>query len=191
MTKVAIVYFSGYGHTARQAEAVKQGAASVAGVAVTDFRINENGDLPDGAWEALAQQDAIIFGSPTYMGGPAWQFKKFADASSKPWFTQAWKDKIAAGFTNSASTNGDKFSTISYFFTLSQQHGQIWIGTGLMPANTKANGPDDVNWTAGFAGALAISPSDASADEAPRKGDLETARLLGKRVAEFAVKTGR
>lgn len=191
MTKVAIVYFSGYGHTARQAEAVKQGAASVAGVSVTDFRINENGDLPEGAWESLAQQDAIVFGSPTYMGGPAWQFKKFADASSKPWFTQAWKDKIAAGFTNSASTNGDKFSTISYFFTLSQQHGQIWIGTGLMPANTKANGPDDVNWTAGFAGALAISPSDASADEAPRKGDLETARLLGKRVAEFSVKTGR
>lgn len=191
MTKVAIVYFSGYGHTARQAEAVKQGAASVAGVTATDFRINENGDLPEGAWEALAQQDAIIFGSPTYMGGPAWQFKKFADASSKPWFTQAWKDKIAAGFTNSASTNGDKFSTISYFFTLSQQHGQIWIGTGLMPSNTKANGPDDVNWTAGFAGALAISPSDASAEEAPRKGDLETARLLGKRVAEFAVKAGR
>lgn len=191
MTKVAIVYFSGYGHTARQAEAVKQGAASVAGVTATDFRINENGDLPEGAWESLAQQDAIIFGSPTYMGGPAWQFKKFADASSKPWFTQAWKDKIAAGFTNSASTNGDKFSTISYFFTLSQQHGQIWIGTGLMPSNTKANGPDDVNWTAGFAGALAISPSDASADEAPRKGDLETARLLGKRVAEFAVKAGR
>ncbi|MDO8267962.1 MAG: flavodoxin family protein [Moraxellaceae bacterium] len=190
MTKVAIVYFSGYGHTAKQAEAVKQGAASVAGVTATDFRINENGDLPEGAWEALAQQDAIIFGSPTYMGGPAWQFKKFADASSKPWFTQAWKDKIAAGFTNSASTNGDKFSTISYFFTLSQQHGQIWIGTGLMPSNTKANGPDDVNWTAGFAGALAISPSDASADEAPRKGDLETARLLGKRVAEFAVKAG-
>ena len=191
MTKVAIVYFSGYGHTARQAEAVKQGAASVAGVTATDFRINEHGDLPDGAWEMLAKQDAIIFGSPTYMGGPAWQFKKFADASSKPWFTQAWKDKIAAGFTNSASTNGDKFSTISYFFTLSQQHGQIWIGTGLMPSNTKANGPDDVNWTAGFSGALAISPSDASPDEAPRKGDLETARLLGERVAEFAVKTGR
>lgn len=190
MTKVAIVYFSGYGHTAKQAEAVKEGAASVAGVAVTDIRINENGDLPDGAWEALAQQDAMIYGSPTYMGGPAWQFKKFADASSKPWFQQEWKDKIAAGFTNSASVNGDKFSTISYFFTLSQQHSQIWIGTGLLPSNAKANGPDDVNWTAGFAGALAVSPSDATPEEAPRKGDLETARLLGKRVAEFAVKIG-
>ena len=58
--------------------------------------------------------------------------------------------------------------------------------TGLLPANRKDNGPDDINWTAGFAGALAISPSDASPQEAPRKGDLDTARLLGSRVAEFA-----
>jgi NAD(P)H dehydrogenase (quinone) len=188
MAKVAIVYFSGYGHTAKQAEAVQKGAAGVSGAEVTVLRIDERGDLPDSAWELLAAQDAVIYGSPTYMGGAAWQFKKFADASSKPWFSSAWKDKIAAGFTNSASTNGDKFSTITYFFTLSQQHGQIWIGTGLQPSNKKENGPSDVNWTGGYAGALAISPSDASADEAPRQGDLETARLLGERVAQFALK---
>ncbi|WP_458071108.1 flavodoxin family protein [Rhodanobacter sp. BL-MT-08] len=188
MAKIAIVYFSGYGHTAKQAEAVQKGAAAVAGAEVTVFRIDEQGNLPEGTLEKLGTQDAIIYGSPTYMGGPAWQFKKFADASSKPWFSSAWKDKIAAGFTNSASVNGDKFSTITYFFTLSQQHGQIWIGTGLLPSNKKENGPNDVNWTAGSAGALAISPSDASPDEAPRAGDLETARLLGERVAQFAVK---
>lgn len=189
MAKIAIVYFSGYGHTAKQAEAVEQGARSVPAAEVKVFRIDANGDLPADAWEELAQQDAIIYGAPTYMGGPAWQFKKFADASSKPWFSQSWKDKIAAGFTNSASVNGDKFSTLTYFFTLSQQHGQIWIGTGLLPANKKQHGPDDINWTAGFAGAMAISPSDASPDEAPRSGDLDTAQLLGKRVAEYAVKT--
>lgn len=188
MAKIAIVYFSGYGHTVKQAEAVEKGAAGVSGAAVTVLRIDEQGNLPDGAMDTLGAQDAIIYGSPTYMGGPAWQFKKFADASSKPWFSSAWKDKIAAGFTNSASVNGDKFSTIAYFFTLSQQHGQIWIGTGLLPSNKKEHGPADVNWTAGSAGALAISPSDASPDEAPRSGDLETARLLGERVAQFAVK---
>lgn len=188
MTTIAIVYFSGYGHTAKLADAVRQGAASVAGGQVDVYRIDAQGNLPDGAFDALAKADAIIYGSPTYMGGPAWQFKKFADDSSKSWFTQAWKNKLAAGFTNSASVNGDKGSTINYLFTLSQQHGQIWVGTGLMPANTKANGPNDVNWTAGFAGVLAISPSDASADEAPRAGDLETARLLGLRVAELAGK---
>jgi NAD(P)H dehydrogenase (quinone) len=186
MTRIALVYYSGYGHTAKQAEAVHAGAASVA--EATLYRIDANGDLPESDFAALADADAIIYGSPTYMGGPAWQFKKFADASSKPWFGQAWKDKVGAGFTNSASTNGDKGSTIAYFFTLAMQHSQIWVGTGLMPSNAKAHGPGDVNWTAGFGGALAISPSDASPEEAPRKGDLETSRLLGVRVAEVTKK---
>lgn len=188
MTSVAIVFYSGYGHTLKQAEAVRDGAAAVAGTKVGFYQIDKEGHLPDDVFPALAEADAIIYGSPTYMGGPAWQFKRFADASSKPWFTQAWKDKIAAGFTNSASVNGDKFSTIEYFFTLSQQHGQVWVGTGLMPSNKKDSTMADINWTAGFAGALAISPSDASPDEAPRKGDLETAKLLGKRVAEIAAR---
>lgn len=188
MTTIAIVYFSGYGHTAKLAEAVHHGAASHTGAHATLYRIDANGDLPPEAWEGISAANAMIYGSPTYMGGPAWQFKKFADASSKPWFTMAWKDKIAAGFTNSASVNGDKFSTIEYMWTLSQQHGQLWVGTGLPPANTKAHGPADVNWTAGFAGVLAISPVDASPEEAPRAGDLETARLLGKRVAQLTAR---
>ena len=189
--KVAIVYFSGYGHTAKQAEAVHKGAASVAGAHTSIHRIDEHGDLPEAAWADISAADAIIYGSPTYMGGPAWQFKKFADASSKPWFGQAWKNKVAAGFTNSASMNGDKGSTVAYFVTLAMQHSQIWIGTGLLPSNAKAHGPADTNWTGGSAGALAVSPSDASPDEAPRAGDLETARLLGVRVAELAGKLAR
>jgi NAD(P)H dehydrogenase (quinone) len=188
MTHVAIVYYSGYGHTVKLAEAIQAGAASAAETHATLYRIDADGNLPDAAWEEIARADALIYGSPTYMGGPAWQFKKFADASSKPWFSQAWKNKVAAGFTNSASVNGDKYATIAYFWTLSQQHGQIWVGTGLLPSNKKENGPADVNWTAGSAGTLAVSPSDASPEEAPRAGDLETAKLHGRRVAEFAAR---
>jgi multimeric flavodoxin WrbA len=184
LAKAAIVYFSGYGYTAKLAEAVREGAERVADVVM--YRIDKSGELPLGTWDELALADAIIYGSPTYMGGPAWQFKKFADASSKPWLSERWKNKLAAGFTNSTSVNGDKFLTIAYFWTLSQQHGQIWIGTGLLPANKKENDPADVNWTAGFGGVLAISPADVSLDEAPRSGDLETAKRLGQRVAEFA-----
>lgn len=184
MTRIAIVYFSGYGHTKKQAEAVEQGATG-AGVKTTLLAIDKEGNLSDEAWAEIAGADAVIFGSPTYMGGPAWQFKKFADASSKPWFTQAWKNKVAAGFTNSATINGDKFSTISYLFTLAMQHGMVWIGTGLMPANKKESTRNDVNWLGGFAGALAQSPSDASPEEGPLPGDLETAKLLGARVAEY------
>ena len=191
MSSVAIVYFSGYGHTAKQAEAVQRGAAGTAGasrVEATLYRIDADGNLPEGTLEQISAAGAIIYGSPTYMGAPAWQFKKFADFSSKAWFGQAWKNKVAAGFTNSASPAGDKYATLQYFWTLSQQHGQIWLGGGLMPASKKANTRADLNWTGVFAGAVATSPEDATADEAPTAPDLEVARLLGQRVAELVLK---
>lgn len=181
MASVAVVYHSGYGHTAKQAEAVAKGANADL------ITINENGEITDADWAKLDAAKAIIMGSPTYMGTVSWQFKKFADASSKAWFTQQWKNKIFAGFTNSATMNGDKGSTIAYFVTLAMQHSGIWVGTGLMPANSKAAKHGDVNYVGGFSGALMTTPSDASADEV-NKGDLETARLLGARVAEFATK---
>lgn len=188
MARIAIVYFSGYGHTQRQAEAVAEGARGVPGAEVSLLRIPDTGELDADAMASLAGADAFIYGSPTYMGGPAWQFKRFADASSKAWFGQSWKDTVAAGFTTSASTNGDKGSTLQYFFTLSQQHGQVWVGPGVMPSNLKQHGPEDINWAGGFGGALAIAPADASPDEAPRAGDLATARALGERVARVAAK---
>jgi NAD(P)H dehydrogenase (quinone) len=188
MTNIVVVSHSGYGHTAKQAAAVLEGAASVPGAHALALTIDADGNLPDSAWESLAAADAIIFGSPTYMGGPSWQFKKFADASSKAWFGQAWKDKVAAGFTNSASLNGDKHSTLHYFITLAMQHGMAWVGSGMMPANTKAAQRDDVNHLGSFAGAMAQSPADSSPEEGPPPGDLETARLFGARVATYAAK---
>ncbi len=187
MTKVAVVFHSGYGHTKKQAEAVHAGAQKVDPNALL-ITIDAEGNLKDEDWAALAAADAIIFGSPTYMGTVSWQFKKFADASSKPWFSQAWKDKIGAGFTNSATMNGDKLSTLRYMFTLSMQHSMIWVGTGLMPANKKSSDRNDVNYVGSFAGAMAQSPSDASPEEGPLPGDLETARLFGERVAQVAAK---
>jgi len=188
MTKVAIVYHSGYGHTRKQAEAVHAGAAGVAGVEATLYPIDAEGNLPEASWAALDHADAIITGSPTYMGSVSWQFKKFADASSKPWFSQKWKDKVAGGFTNSASLNGDKLSTLYYMFTLAMQHSQIWVGTGIMPANSSKAVRDDLNRLGSFAGPMAQSDSDVGADVAPPKGDLETASHYGARVAELAKK---
>ena len=173
---IVIVYFSGYGHTRRMAESVAQGAGG------TLLAVDQEGNLPEAGWETLAAADAIIFGAPTYMGSVPWQFKKFLDASSKAWYHQSWKDKVAAGFTNSASMNGDKLSTLHYLFTLAMQHSMIWVGTGMMPSNSKAATRNDVNYVASFSGAMASTPSDASVDEM-LPGDLETARLFGERVA--------
>ena len=179
--KIAVVYFSGYGHTRRMAESVAQGAAA------TLLAVDQEGQLPEGGWDTLGAADAIIFGAPTYMGSVPWQFKKFLDASSRIWFNQGWKDKIAAGFTNSASMNGDKLSTLHYLFTVSMQHSMVWVGTGLMPSNAKAATRNDVNYVAAFSGAMAATPSDASVEEM-LAGDLETARLFGARVAAVAAK---
>jgi multimeric flavodoxin WrbA len=176
MSHIAVVYHSGYGHTKRMAESVAAGAGA------TLVAIDAEGNLSDSEWETLNKADAIIFGSPTYMGSVTWQFKKFADASSKAWFTQAWKDKIFAGFTNSATMNGDKHSTLHYFITLAMQHSGIWVGTGLMPSNSKAAQRNDVNYVGSSSGAMAQSPSDSSPEEM-LPGDLETAKLFGQRVA--------
>ena len=181
MSKIAIVFHSGYGHTQRVAQAVADGAGGEL------IAIDADGNLPEGGWETLAAADAIVFGSPTYMGGPSWQFKKFADASSKVWYTQGWKDKLFAGFTHSAAINGDKSSTLNYLFTLAMQHGGLWVSQGLMPSNTKAAKRDDVNYLVSYSGAIAQSPSDGGAADMSA-GDLETARIFGKRVADVAAK---
>lgn len=183
MNKIVIAYHSGYGHTKKQAEAVQAGAAAAAGASASLIAVNE---ITEAGWAELEAADAIVFGAPTYMGGASAQFKLFADASSKPWFGHKWKNKIAGGFTNSASMNGDKFSTIQYFVTLAMQHGMIWVGTGLMPASSSKAERNDVNHLGGFTGALAQSPSDLGPDAGPLPGDLETARLYGARIAEIS-----
>ena len=179
MPEIVVVYHSGYGHTQRMAQAVAQGAGA------SLLAIDADGNLPPGGWEQLEAADAIVFGSPTYMGSVSWQFKKFADASSRPWYAQAWKDKLAAGFTNSAGMSGDKQGTLLTLFTLAMQHGMIWVSQGLMPSNTRGAKRDDINYLVSYSGAIAQSPSDAGAD-AMSPGDLETARLFGERVADIA-----
>ena len=181
MSQIVVVYHSGYGHTQRVAQLVAEGAGAQL------LAIDADGNLPEGGWDTLNAADAIIFGAPTYMGNVPWQFKRFLDASSKPWYSQVWKDKIAAGFTNSASMNGDKHSTLHYFMTLAMQHSMLWVGTGLMPSNSKAATREDINYVASFAGAMAATPSDASVDEMV-EGDLKTARLFGARVAQQAAR---
>ena len=181
MTKTVVVYYSGYGHTKRVAEYVRDGADA------TLLASDAEGNLPEGAWETLQAADAIVFGSPTYMGSVSWQFKKFADATSKVWFTRGWQDKVFGGFTNSASLNGDKQVTLIGLQTLASQHGGIWVSLGVLPANTKAATHADANHLGGSVGLLVRSPSDASVEEIPQ-GDLDTAKAYGQRVAAIAAR---
>src|SRR6266853_2738975 len=167
MTTVSVLYFSGSGHSTKMAEAVSKGvAASGASANLLPIRgeeINQGRYENEALLAQLDASDAIIFGSPTYMGGPAAQFKAFADATGARWYQRKWADKIAAGFPVSGGPSGDKLATLQYFFTLAMQHGMIWVGLNDLPA------PNGVNRLSSYAGAMGqaaqeqpdIAPNDA------------------------------
>ena len=174
MAKVAVVFHSGYGHTQRMAQFVAEGAGAEL------VAIDADGNLTDAQWATVDGADAIIFGSPTYMGMASWQFKKFADATSKRWFTSAWKDKVAGGFTCSASPSGDKLSTLQYFITLAMQQGMVWIGQPALNDGT-------INRIGSNSGVMAqVGPTSPAADIP--QGDLDTAKAYGQRIAAMATK---
>lgn len=189
MSNIAVIYHSGYGHTAEQAKAVLRGAQSANGSTATLITVNPEGKIEDKDWDTLNAADAIVFGCPTYMGSASAQFKMFMDASSKLWGEQKWKDKVAAGFTNSASQSGDKLSTLTQLAIFAAQHSMIWVGTGLMPGNNNSKGSvEDLNRLGSFLGAMAQSNADQGPEAGPISSDLKTAEHLGRRVAETAAR---
>lgn len=175
--KICIVYDSGYGHTKKQAEAVAGGARAVAGAEVTLMAVGAS----EVDWDALAASDAIIFGSPTYNGTVSAKLKQFMeDSTGKAWMPQSWRNKIAAGFTNSGAMHGDKLNGLLTLALFGAQHGMIWVGLDLFPGKTA----NDLNRIGSWLGAMAQS-DDAPAEVTPIESDLKTAAYLGKRVADI------
>ncbi len=175
---ISIIYDSGYGHTAKQAQAVAEGVrrtpeAEVRMIAVAD------GPIP---WETLEASDAIVFGSPTYNGSVSARFKQFMEDATRPaWHPQKWRNKIAAGFTNSGAMHGDKLNSLIAMTLFAAQHGMFWVGLDLFPGRTK----DEPNRIGGWLGAMAQSNDDPP-ELSPVESDLRTAAHLGQRVAEVA-----
>lgn len=179
---VVVAVHSGYGHTLKIAEAIEAGAQAVDGVSASLLNVAA---LKPVDWERLNAARAIVFGSPTYMGGPSGPFKIFADETSKIWFTQGWKNKIGGGFTCSGAMSGDKYVTLMYFVTLAMQHGMTWVGTGMMPASDPGD-PDSVNRLGAYLGVMAQA-DNLPPEQSPPAGDVETGLLYGQRIALAAL----
>lgn len=180
MLKITIPYHSGYGHTEKVAYHVSTGAKRHANVSLINVT-----DMSEENWALLDQSHAIIFGSPTYMGGVSAQYKHFIDKASVRWFKQVWRDKIAAGFTNSGSLSGDKLSTLQQLSINALQHGMIWVGQVEMAPSLvgEQTAPvESINRIGSYLGLMTQSNNDSS-DVTPPKGDLLTAELFGERVA--------
>ncbi len=113
--------------------------------------------------------------------------KAFMEETSKHWATLKWRDKIAGGFTNSASQSGDKLNTLTDFVIFVMQHGMIWVGLDLLPGNNSSKGSvEDLNRLGSFVGAMAQSNADEGPDVAPPRADRKTAERYGRRIAEVA-----
>lgn len=185
--RIAIVYHSGYGHTARQAEAVRAGVEEVADAAALLLSVEE----APARWDDLAAAEAIIFGAPTYMASASASFKTFQEASSRAVMARGflWQDKLAAGFTNSGARSGDKLATLIQLALFAAQHGMHWVSLGLPPANNSTTGSEaELNRLGFWLGAGAQSNTDQGPELAPPASDLATARHLGRRVAETALR---
>lgn len=175
MARIAIVYHSGYGHTKVIAEAVARGAASMPGTEATLVPVEEI----ERHWGTLEDSDAIVFGTPTYMGCVSGSFKMFMDATARIWAEQKWKDKLAAGFTNSMGLSGDKLNTLQTLAVFAAQHGMLWVGLGELVV------PDGVNRLSSYLGAM-TQAGNVPPDQEPGPADQATGETLGRRVARSA-----
>ncbi len=190
MSKIAIIYFSKTDVTGQLARAIaagleQQGIKQQGGFEIISHRI-EGSEIIEGRFvnpsliDELAECDAIIFGSPTYMGGVAAQFKAFADASSESWYHQKWANKVAAGFTSGGALNGDQSCTLQYLQTFAYQHGMMWVGLDKI----SNSGEQNLNRYGVQGGIVAQGGEDGQL----HSSDVATAEYLGKRVAALISK---
>lgn len=182
MTQIVIVHHSVSDAIATLADAIASGAMAVPGVRVDRYRI-AGAEIVEGRFQAepclrlVDAADAVLFGAPTYMGGPSAQFKAFIDASSDRWATQRWAGKLAAGFTSGASPNGDQLGTLQALGLFASQHGMLWVTLDI-PGGQDPAGRNRLGTQYG----LAVQ----AADERLAAADLATAEHLGRRVATIA-----
>jgi len=183
--RIAVVYHSGYGHTEVIAKAVYKGTLEIKGTESKLIKVSPEGKIPEEAWQILEKSDAIIFGAPTYMGSLSGPFKMFIDTTSKIFFEQKWKNKVAGGFTNSGGLSGDKLSSILELVVLAGQHGMIWVSPGILPESPYA--PENINRLGSYLGVMAQSNQGAP-ETTTASGDIKTAELYGRHIAEITEK---
>lgn len=180
--QIAIVYHSGFGHTKQVAtvlaETMKVHSASVLVHLLSAEEATANPEL-------LHSSDTIVFGTPTYFGNVSAEFKKFMETTGGFWYSQLWKDKLAAGFTNSSTTGGDKLATLNALSLFAAQHSMIWISQGVMPRFLCDQQTDGQNRLGSYLGLMVQSDNNLKEVNPMQSGDLLTTELFAKRIVDL------
>ncbi len=197
MAKVLVLYYSSYGHIEAMAQAVAEGAASVAETSVDIRRVPElvpdevaaasglklDQSAPIAAPDDLADYDAIIFGTPTRFGNMAAQMRNFLDQTGPLWFQNKLVGKVGSVFCSTASQHGGQETTITSFHTTLLHHGMVIVGLPYTFAGDAEMG--EISGGTPY-GATTIAGSDGS--RMPSENELAGARFQGQHVARIATK---
>ncbi|MDT0469265.1 flavodoxin family protein [Streptomyces gibsoniae] len=194
MATVSVVYHSPNGHTRALAEHIARGVKSVPDVDVHLVEIRGD-QVSEGRWsdpatmELLKESDTIVFGAPTYMGSVSAVFKAFLEGAFYPFLGQEWKDKLAGGFTHSASQNGDKLFSLQQLAVFAAQMNMQWISVGDSAGNNWTGGTIyDVNRLGSWLGVMGQTDVDEGPDPVSAHGDMVTAERYGTRLAELTAR---
>ncbi|TCS62672.1 NAD(P)H:quinone oxidoreductase [Varunaivibrio sulfuroxidans] len=197
MSKVLVLYYSSYGHVETMAEAVADGVRSIDGAQATLMRVPEvmSSEAAQGAGfkvdqkaplatpEALADFDAIIFGTPTRFGNMAAQMRNFLDQTGGLWMKGALASKIGSVFVSTATQHGGHETTITSFHTTLFHHGMIVVGVPCTCQELMVM--DEISGGTPY-GAGTMAAPDGS--RTPSANELAIARFQGAHVAEIAQK---
>ncbi len=200
--KILVVYYSLYGHTFALAQAVAEGAKSIAKVTVEMRHVREfeeiakakendqtfnklrelQKDIPECTVEDLRGADAVIWGTPTRYGNMSAQLKRLIDSTAELWLQGEMEGKPTAVFTSTASTHGGQETTLVSTMIPLLHLGMIIVGMpysapGMIHTEARGGSPYGASTIAGSKGELKPQPED-----------LEIARALGKRVAVVTLK---
>ena len=199
--KVLVVFYSMYGHIYRLAEAIAEGARTVAGTQVEMRRAPETlpeevlkkmgavdaqkvfAHIPVCKIEELASADAIIFGTPTRFGNMCGQMRQFLDATGQLWANGALVGKVGSVFTSSATQHGGQESTILSFHITLLHQGMVIVG--LPYAFQGQMRIDEITGGSPY-GASTIA--GGKGERMPSENEIAAARFQGKHVASIASK---
>ncbi len=196
MSKVLVLYYSSYGHIETMANAVAEGARSVAGTEVHVKRVPElvpedvarsnhfklGQAAPVASPAELADYDAIIFGTPTRFGMMAAQMKNFLDQTGGLWAQGKLIGKVGSVFTSTATQHGGQEATLLSFHTVLLHHGMAVVGLPYSFQGQTSN--DEITGGTPY-GASTIANGDGSRQ--PSANELDGARFQGRHVAEMAM----
>ena len=196
MAKILVLYYSMYGHVEVMANAIADGARSVAGTDVVVKRVAET--IPDdvakqsgvkldqaapiATVEELPEYDAIFFGTPTRYGSMAAQMRNFIDRTGGLWAKGALIGKVCSVFTSTATQHGGQETTITSVHTTMLHHGMLIVG---VPYSCKElSTMDEISGGSPY-GAGTIAGTDGK--RMPSQNELAIARFQGSHVAALTV----